>query len=97
MLKKQYYFLEIGVAVTAVIQYEATGRSEVSSPVSVILSWDPSAPSASCCVNKADFSHRFSSQQDVLRNLADVKTLLPSSELVSSGNSFCNLCFDLAL
>lgn len=36
-------------------------------------------------MNKANSSHRFSSQQDVLRNLADVKTLLSSSELVKGG------------
>lgn len=47
--------------------------------------WDSSALSASCCVNKADFSHWFSSQRDVFRNSADVKTFLPSSELVIVG------------
>lgn len=70
---------------TTVMQYESAGRSEVSPPLSVVPGWDSSALSASRCVNKANFSHRFSSQQGVLRNLADVKTLLSSSELVDGG------------
>lgn len=69
-----------GLEATALIQYEAAGISLSLSLVGIPLLCQPSR-----CVNKADFSHWFSSQQDALRNFADVKTLLPSSELVSSG------------
>ena len=82
MKLKGITFWEMGVAV---IQCEAAGRAEFSPPPSVVLGWDSSALSASRWANKADSSHRFSSQQDALRDSADVKTLLPSSELVSSG------------
>lgn len=60
----------------------AASSSEVPPPLTVVSGWDSSALSATCCVNKVDSSHWFSSQQDALRNSADVKTLLPSSELV---------------
>lgn len=42
------------IALTAEIQYEAAGRSEISSLPSAIFCWDSYALSAPCCVNKAN-------------------------------------------